>query len=45
MAAVPPMVEAGITDIRITLNLPNEEAAATDLLAPIVESFRKAAGR
>ena len=45
MAAVPPMVEAGITDIRITLNLPTEEAAATDLLAPIVESFRKAAGR
>ncbi len=45
MAAVPPMVEAGITDIRITLNLPDEEAAATDLLAPIVESFRKAAGR
>lgn len=45
MAAVPPMVEAGITDFRITLNLPNEEAAAADLLAPIVESFRKAAGR
>lgn len=45
MAAVPPMVEAGITDIRITLNLPDEQAAVTDLLAPIVESFRKAAGR
>lgn len=45
MAAVAPMVEAGITDIRITLNLPNEQAEVTDLLAPIVESFRKEAGR
>ena len=45
MAAVPPMVEAGITDIRVTLSLPTEQAAVRDLLAPIVESFRKAAGR
>ena len=45
MAAVPAMVEAGITDLRATLNLPNEFAAARDLLSPLVESFRKAAGR
>ena len=45
MAAVPAMVEAGITDLRATLTLPTELAAATDFLAPIVEGFRKAAGR
>ena len=45
MAAVPPMVEAGITDLRVTLTLPSELAAATDLLSPIVEGFRAAAGR
>ena len=45
MAAVPAMVEAGITDFRATLTLPDELQAATDFLAPIVESFRKAAGR
>ena len=45
MAAVPGMVDAGITDIRVQLPVPEEEAAARDYLAPIVESFRKAAGR
>ena len=45
MAAVPAMVEAGLTDLRATLNLPTEFAAATDFLSPIVEAFRKAAGR
>ena len=44
-AAVPAMVEAGITDLRATLNLPGEFGAARDLLSPLVESFRKAAGR
>ena len=45
MSVVAPMKEAGITDFRVTLNLPNEEAAVQDMLSPLVESFRKAAGR
>ncbi len=45
MSAVGPMVEAGITDMRATLRLPEEQAACTDLLSPLVEAFRKAAGR
>jgi len=45
VAAVPAMVEAGITDLRATLALPNEFDATRDLLAPLVEAFRKAAGR
>lgn len=39
------MVDAGVTDFRITLGLPEEEAANEDLLAPIVAAFRKAVGR
>lgn len=45
MAAVGPMVEAGVTDLRVTLNLPDEEAAVEDLLSPLVVAFRKEAGR
>ena len=45
MSVVPAMVEGGITDHRITLDLPKEQAAVEDYLAPLVESFRKAAGR
>jgi probable F420-dependent oxidoreductase len=45
MAAVPGMVEAGITDLRATLDLPQEFQAVMDFLSPIVEAFRKAAGR
>lgn len=45
MEAVPAMAEAGITDLRATLNLPGELQAATDFLSPIVEAFRQAAGR
>lgn len=45
MAAVPAMAEAGITDFRVTLRLPKERQAATDLLSPVVEAFRSAAGR
>lgn len=45
MAAVGPMVEGGITDFRATLQLPNELAATTDMLSPLVEAFRKEAGR
>ena len=45
MAPVGAMAEAGITDFRVTLQLPDEEAATQDLLSPLVESFRKQAGR
>jgi hypothetical protein len=45
MAPVPAMVEAGITDFRITLNLANEFAACQDMLSPLVQAFRKAVGR
>lgn len=45
MAAVPAMVEAGITDLRATLTLPTELTAATDFLSPVVEAFRHAVGR
>ena len=45
MAAVPGMVEAGITDLRATVSLPTELQAATDFLSPLVASFRAAVGR
>lgn len=45
MSAVGPMIESGITDLRMTLPLPSELAAATDLLSPIVEAFRRETGR
>jgi hypothetical protein len=45
MAAVGPMAEAGVTDFRVTLNLPSEEAAVEDMLSPLVAAFRKEAGR
>jgi probable F420-dependent oxidoreductase len=45
LAPVPRLVEAGITDFRVTPDLPREEAAVTDLLAPLVQAFRKLVGR
>jgi hypothetical protein len=39
------MVEAGITDLRATLSIPEELSAATDFLAPIAQAFRQAVGR
>ena len=39
------MAQGGITDIRVTLNLPTERQAVEDYLSPLVEAFRKAAGR
>ena len=45
MASVGAMAEGGITDFRVTLNLPTEEAAVQDMLAPLVEAFRKVVGR
>ena len=45
LAPVPAMVEAGITDLRATLSIPEDGAAAEDFLTPIVEVFRQAVGR
>ncbi len=45
VAAVGPMTEAGVTDLRVTLNLPTELSACQDMLSPLVEAFRGAAGR
>ncbi len=45
MAPVGAMTEAGITDFRVTLNLPSEETSTQDMLAPLVQGFRKVAGR
>ena len=45
MSVVAPMAEAGVTDFRITLNLPGEDAAVEDLLSPLGAAFRKAVGR
>ena len=45
MAAVGPMIDAGITDVRATLPVPTEYNAALDYLSPIVEAFRNTVGR
>ena len=45
MAHVPAMVAGGLTDLRITLDLPTSQAAVEDLLTPLVKAFRQAAGR
>ncbi len=45
LAPVGPMSEGGITDFRVTLDLPTERAEVEDRLAPLVEGFRRVAGR
>lgn len=45
MAPVAAMAEGGITDFRVTLDLPTEEAAVEDMLSPLVAAFRSVAGR
>lgn len=45
MAPVAEMSEAGITDFRIGLRVPAGRDQALDLLAPVVQAFRSAAGR
>ncbi len=45
MSVVAPMVAGGLTDLRITLDLPTSEAAVEDLLTPLVQAFRLNAGR
>lgn len=45
MAPVAPMAQGGVTDFRVTLQLPTEKAAVEDMLSPLVSAFRSAAGR
>ncbi len=45
MDRVPPLVEAGITDFRAALRIPDDPDAATDYLSQLVRAFRKAVGR
>jgi probable F420-dependent oxidoreductase len=42
MAEVGPLVEAGVTDVRLGMAIPDDPAAATDLLARAVTAFRSA---
>ena len=45
MAAVPGLVAAGVTDLRMRLPLSDDPARMADELPPIVAAFRAAAGR
>ncbi len=44
MAAVPDLLEAGVTDCRIAVPVPDGVDAATEVLAEVVAAFRQAAG-
>ncbi len=45
MAPVAEMAAAGVTDFRVGLRIPAGRQEALDLLAPVVQEFRSAAGR
>jgi probable F420-dependent oxidoreductase len=45
MEAVPDLVAAGVTDVRMTVSIPRDRSEAEDVLSPIVEGFRAATGR
>ncbi len=45
IAAVPALVEAGVTDFRARLDLPADPSAAEELATTFVAAFRKAVGR
>lgn len=42
VASAPPLISAGVTDVRVTMSLPREVSRATDLLTELVEAFRAA---
>jgi probable F420-dependent oxidoreductase len=44
VASAPPLVEAGITDVRFTLSIPKDHQQAVDLLSELVDAFRAATG-
>lgn len=45
MERVPSMVEAGITDFRAYLPIPDDPSSAEDFLSQVVSAFREATGR
>jgi probable F420-dependent oxidoreductase len=45
MAAVPDLAAIGVTELTARFPLPDDDHAAEDILAPLVQSFRSAAGR
>ncbi|MFF0488404.1 TIGR03619 family F420-dependent LLM class oxidoreductase [Nocardia sp. NPDC004068] len=45
LASVPPLIAAGVTDVRIPLLLPGDEPRAVDLLPDLVAAFRAATDR
>jgi hypothetical protein len=45
MDAVPSLVDAGVTDVRVALPLPSDDAAALDRLSALVGVFRERSGR
>lgn len=45
MEAVPELVDAGATDIRLPIRLPAHRAAAEDTVSEVVDAFRSAVGR
>jgi probable F420-dependent oxidoreductase len=45
MDQVPALVDAGVTDFRIGLRIPDDHQAATDALSEIAVAFRKVVGR
>lgn len=42
VASAPPLIAAGVTDMRVTCSLPHDPQHATDLLTRLVEEFRTA---
>ncbi|OBI51844.1 LLM class F420-dependent oxidoreductase [Mycobacterium kyorinense] len=42
VASAPPLISAGVTDVRITMALPRNVNRATELLSELVEAFRAA---
>jgi probable F420-dependent oxidoreductase len=40
VASAPPLIAAGVTDVRVTCSLPRDIGEATDLLTELVEAFR-----
>ena len=45
MEGIPPLIEAGVTDCRVSISLPTDPSAAEDRLTQLVAAFRTATGR
>ncbi len=45
MDGVGPLVEAGVTDFRVQVPLPDDESAVADVLEPLVVAFHRTTGR